>query len=181
MSRNSRINNDYSKNKRSKIVVGNVHADWCSVCKYLKPEWNNMEKYIKKHKGSKTIMFANIEEKDIDTKLKKLEQENNVSISVNGYPTIFKIENGKVHYYDGSRTSQKMANWYLKGGDPDLNLTNVQGGTKRRYYIRNVKRSREQNQKFNYSRHRRTRRNYYYNKKSQEDGIFDFLFGKLNN
>jgi len=165
----------YHKNrthkKKNVIVVGKVYADWCGHCQMLKPEWAKMKHRIHSKKGKGHVVFAEIEEKDIGTKLKKLEQEHGVTVQANGYPTLFRISNGKVHYYNGNRQSNTMANWYLRGGDPDqmpVVMADQQGG--RRYGTRRFRRHHP------VSRHhfRKTRKQY----EKKSSGIFDFLFGK---
>jgi len=39
---------------------------------------------------------------------------NGEKIEVNGYPTMFKIQNGRPEYYGGNRTAAEMYNW-VKG------------------------------------------------------------------
>ena len=103
--------------KKNTVVVGKVYADWCGHCQSLKPEWAKMKKHIYSKKGRKHVVFVEIEEKQIGEKMQKLEQEHGVKVEANGYPTLFRIEGGKVKYYNGQRQSDPMTNWYLRGGD----------------------------------------------------------------
>ena len=169
--------------KKNVIVIGKVYADWCGHCQTLKPEWAKMKHHIHSKKGKGHVVFVEIEEKDIASKLKKLEKEHGVSVQANGYPTLFRISNGKVHYYSGQRQSNAMANWYLKGGDgesgdgqlPGL-LQDQQGGRYTRYHRRPF-----------YTRYRNNRHNRFHGKykgtrtlkhvEKKEPGMFDFLFG----
>ena len=105
--------------KKNTVVVGKVYADWCGHCQSLKPEWAKMKKRVYSKKGKKHVVFVEVEEKQIGNKLRKLEQEHGVKVEANGYPTLFRIESGKVKYYNGNRQSDAMANWYLRGGDPE--------------------------------------------------------------
>ena len=157
-----------AKNHKNVVIVGKVYADWCGHCQSLKPEWAKMKKQIHMKKGKKNIRFAEIEEKQIETELRRLEKDHNVKITYEGFPTLFMLKNGKVSYYGGSREHNEMANWYLKGGDPDTNpmpklMQDQQGGRFRRF-----------------SRHRRFRRHrkHYlgHHKETRRRGIFDFLF-----
>jgi thiol-disulfide isomerase/thioredoxin len=103
--------------KKNVVVVGKVYADWCGHCQSLKPEWAKMKKHIYSKKGRKHVVFVEIEEKQIGEKMQKLEQDHGVKVEANGYPTLFRIEGGKVKYYNGQRQSDPMTNWYLRGGD----------------------------------------------------------------
>lgn len=105
--------------KKNTVVIGKVYADWCGHCQTLKPEWAKMKKRVYSKKGRKHVVFVEVEEKQIGNKLRKLEKEHSVKVEANGFPTLFQISNGKVKYYNGVRQSDEMANWYLKGGDPE--------------------------------------------------------------
>ena len=172
------------KHKKSKkhIIVGKVYADWCGHCKALKPEWKQMKSRINQTKGRKNIVYSEIEANQINTKLKKLQKENNIQLKVEGYPTLFRIENGKVDYYNGNREAKQMAEWYLNGGNnletenqfthqmPGL-MQDLQGG--RRYFTRNRNRHnsrRSRHHNYTNTRRRRTLK--------KTPGVFDFLFGK---
>jgi len=179
------------KNPRNKVIVGKVYANWCGHCQNLKPEWARMKTKIHKKRGKKHIVYAEVEEKEIGTKLRNIENRNNVEIAVNGYPTLFKIVGGKVEYYNGNRESQQMADWYLDGGSGEANLEkqengflmpnllkDVQGGRRPRYFTRS-------RNKHNYRRSRHhtythLNRSSQTRKKKPTAGIFDFLFGAKN-
>lgn len=169
-----------SKNpsKKNMVVVGKVYADWCGHCQSLKPEWAKMKKRVYSKKGKKHVVFVEVEEKQIGNKLRKLEKDHGVKVEANGYPTLFKIDNGKVHYYNGNRQSDAMADWYLKGGDPEENqipelLQDQQGsqfGGRRPFYTRN----RHRRNRHHHRGYKGTRKHF----EKKESGFFDFLFGK---
>lgn len=175
------------------VVVGKVYADWCGHCQSLKPEWKKMKHHIHTKKGKLNVVFVEIEEKAIDHKLKQLEKKYGVKVDANGYPTLFKIENGKVDYYGGNRESMEMSNWFLGGGSggegeekgeplPGL-MRDVQGGTRRHYSGRRHNRYKGKYFDPEYNKHTRKNRStksYYPNKNKTRNspGIFDFLFGK---
>jgi thiol-disulfide isomerase/thioredoxin len=176
------------KNKHSTVIIGKVYADWCGHCQTLKPEWKKMKTHVKMKNRKHNVVFTEIEEKQIDTKLRKLEEQHRVKVEANGYPTLFKISDGKVTYYSGNRTSDAMSNWVLKGGEPPLAqemqmpnlMADVQGG-RRWHSTRKLGRHKLGRHKFNNSR--RYKENYNYEKqqrhtKSKRTGLFDFLFGK---
>ena len=182
--------NHTKKNKKSPIIVGKVYADWCGHCQTLKPEWTKMKNHVNMKNRKRHVVFTEIEEKKIDTKLRKLEKQYGVQVQANGYPTIFKISDGKVTYYSGNRTSDVMSNWVLKGGEPPLAqemqmpnlMADVQGG-RRWHSTRKLARRRHGYRFNNNNNSRRYKENYNHQKqqrhtKSKRPGLFDFLFGK---
>lgn len=102
--------------KHSPILVGKVYAVWCGHCDALAPEWEEMERKNKK----KHVKFVSIEETKIASEIPKLNQKYGVELEAKGFPTIFKIQDGKLEYYEsGERTAKKITDWYLNGGQPD--------------------------------------------------------------
>lgn len=95
-----------------------IYANWCPHCQSMKPQWNELKNQL----GS-TIETIEIEDSDFDKDIKLRNIENNKlngeKIEVYGYPTMFKIKNGRADYYGGNRTASEMYNW-VKG--------NISGG-----------------------------------------------------
>tara|TARA_B110000285_G_scaffold172148_1_gene192794 strand:+ start:3979 stop:4482 length:504 start_codon:yes stop_codon:yes gene_type:complete len=113
-SKNKKRTNTQNVNKNAIVLV---YADWCTYCKQMKPEWNEM----------KTRLGANMETIEIedsdfdkDQKIRDIEEHklNGEQLEIFGYPTMFKIHNGHVDYYGGSRTLDAMTEWATttKGG-----------------------------------------------------------------
>ena len=98
------------KKRNSNLVVGKVYADWCVHCHSLKPEWSKMKGILQKRKYG--IQYVEIEELEIPTKFAEVKSKYGVEVSADNYPTLFKIEKGKLEYYNGERTAQQMADWY---------------------------------------------------------------------
>uniref|UniRef100_A0A6C0HAV1 Thioredoxin domain-containing protein n=1 Tax=viral metagenome TaxID=1070528 RepID=A0A6C0HAV1_9ZZZZ len=100
------------KQKSSKpITIGLVYAEWCGHCQALKPEWEKLKETLSKNK--KCNIFE-VEDSDVnkDAKLKSVGKKiNGGSIQVNGFPTLFKILNGNVEYYNGERTFDALLKW----------------------------------------------------------------------
>lgn len=116
--------NKTRKNVPKKIIIGRIYAHWCGYCKLLKPEWKNMKNQIKlklKSIPNTRVYYINIEQKNENEKVDKvnrmyLENSDEKLIS-KGYPTLFRIENGKLEYYNGERNANKMEDFYLYGGN----------------------------------------------------------------
>lgn len=108
------------------VFVGRLHANWCIHCKSLKPEWAKMKKILSKTKGK--YRFVSIEQSKEAHDLERLnkylglvEDEKKVRMK-EGYPTIFKVVDGVVEYYNGPRMTQNLVNW----------VKETSGGTRKR-------------------------------------------------
>lgn len=108
------------------IFVGKLHANWCIHCKSLAPEWARMRKILSKTKGK--YRFVSIEQSKEARDLERLnkylglvEDEKKVQMK-EGYPTIFKVVDGVVEYYNGPRMTQNLVNW----------VKETTGGTRKR-------------------------------------------------
>ena len=182
------VHHNKTKSNKNAIVVGKVYADWCGHCQMLKPEWAKMKKHIYSKKGKKHVVFVEIEEKQIESKLRPLEKEHSVKVNINGYPTLFRISGGKVVYYNGNRQSNEMSRWYLRGGDGDSEvqesdsqmpgmLQDQQGGRRWRHHGTRIRRNqfaRLHRTKRFHQQHKGTRKHF----EKKTPGFLDFLFGK---
>ena len=108
------------------IFVGKLHANWCIHCKSLAPEWARMRKILSKTKDK--YRFVSIEQSKEARDLERLnkylglvEDEKKVQMK-EGYPTIFKVVDGVVEYYNGPRMTQNLVNW----------VKETTGGTRKR-------------------------------------------------
>ena len=57
--------------------------------------------------------FSEIESKQQIPKFEKIKEDYNIDLNANGYPTLFKIQNGKVEYYNGAREKEAMKSWFI--------------------------------------------------------------------
>jgi hypothetical protein len=92
----------------SPIIIGKVYADWCGYCQALKPKWEQLKRILPKGR----VQTVEIEETETD-KRAQFEKTHKKTINVSGYPTIFKIVNGKIEYYTGPREPEDMKRWVL--------------------------------------------------------------------
>jgi len=100
--------------------------------------WNQMKKKI----GKMVKVIDDIESRDLDTKLKKINAKFKTDVSVQeGFPTIFKIQNGKVEYYEGKRTAPELIKWALITFDKKSHKKShkIIGGKKGKKSKRNTK------------------------------------------
>jgi thiol-disulfide isomerase/thioredoxin len=107
----SRKNRRTLKNHRKPVTVGLIHASWCGHCRALLPEWKKMKASMR----GANYNYLEIEDSD-PHKDRKIALVNSrlkgEKLTVNGYPTIYKVHNGKLEYYQGERTAQAMQKWF---------------------------------------------------------------------
>jgi thioredoxin-like negative regulator of GroEL len=102
------------KHTKSAITVGLIYANWCGHCQALKPEWRKMKRGL----HGKNCHYLEIEDSDPhkDRKMAHVNSRLKMGkLEVNGYPTVFRIKDGKIEYYQGDRSASAMAQWF-KGG-----------------------------------------------------------------
>jgi thiol-disulfide isomerase/thioredoxin len=106
----------------SVVVVGRVYAEWCGHCIAMKPEWTQLETHFEsqqeRYPNAKTkYEVVSISSDELSTKKPQVEQmylsNTGNKIDVKGYPTIFKIVDGKIEYYNGERRYSPMLRWFL--------------------------------------------------------------------
>ena len=112
-----------------KLVLGKIYADWCGHCRELQPKWEIIENELpKRFPPNSPPLVYKVEDANMDdsaTGLATMKQylsnpDEKVELQ-QGYPTIFKIVNGKVSYYDGPREVMPIISWAMKGiGEPKI-------------------------------------------------------------
>ena len=119
------------KSTKNVLHIGKIYADWCGHCQTLQPEWARMKNDMKLAMG-RSLQNVHIEFVEIgDTpknKAKGLTVEGMITkyngkhlpnsvekVKSDGYPTLFKVLNGKLEYYAGNRDANSMYTWYIQG------------------------------------------------------------------
>jgi len=105
---------------KNTFVIGKIYADWCGHCTALAPKWNKLTKILRKKIPKRQLVISSIESENVETGLSTLNQtylsNSDAKVAVqDGYPTIFKIVNNKIHYYEGPRELAPMLKWALQG------------------------------------------------------------------
>ena len=111
-----------SPSHKRPLIMGRIHANWCGHCKTLGPEWKKMQSKI--DEGVRKGKYHEPEYKDFESdeiskgKLNDFNSENSKylngdKIVFSGFPTIYKIQNGKIDYYSGARESGPMEEWFM--------------------------------------------------------------------
>lgn len=102
------------KNQHKPIIVGLIHANWCGHCQTLMPVWEEM---VKTMKGNKSFHIVKIESSDLNKDARMAHINSKLSkdsrkLEANAFPTIFKVKNGKLEYYDKEREAVAMRKWF---------------------------------------------------------------------
>lgn len=93
-----------------KIIIGKVYANWCGHCQSLNPEWDKMKLLLRKNPNIQFVEIEEMQKQKFNNFKKKFPQ-----LEVNGYPTIFKINNKKnIEYYTGNRIMMDMKKWAIE-------------------------------------------------------------------
>lgn len=102
------------KSAKNKLVFGKLHASWCGHCVRLAEIWPEIVSRIESKVNN--LLIVSIESEVMDAEVAKI---NDALVSKSspklalqeGYPTIFKIVNGRVQYYNGPREVEPMVAW----------------------------------------------------------------------
>lgn len=94
--------NNINESEEKNIEIINVYANWCGWSKRLLPEWDKVEKHFM---GNNNVSLRKVEENEDPELIQKLQ--------IQGYPSIFKLENGKISEYphNEKRTASNIIKW----------------------------------------------------------------------
>lgn len=99
----------------TQTTIGKIYSTNCIHCIEIAPKWENMKKSIQE--GGHAIKIVEFEiYKDAEKFRKyneKLKKDHGVEITYDGVPTLFRLNGGKIDYYNGERESHLMVKWAL--------------------------------------------------------------------
>jgi thiol-disulfide isomerase/thioredoxin len=111
------------KKQDTNTIVCKIYANWCGHCQDLKPVWAELKNVMS---ANKNITMIEIEESEMKEKMGELKNICKKDIDVKGFPTIVKICNKKVEYYQGERSVEGLRAWIM----PKPTAKTIQGGKK---------------------------------------------------
>ena len=124
----SRDKSNSDKKDMTPIVIGKIYADWCGHCKDLEPIWDELKD---KMEHDNRFIFIKIEDKEMKGGIEKVNNEylQNSTQKLElkgGFPTLFKIQNGQLEYYNKARDLPSLTNWLMgvKGGNESNKKSN---------------------------------------------------------
>lgn len=101
-----------------KVVYGRLHAKWCGHCHALQKIWPSVVREINNKTKKEEYKSVSIEQSEEARKLpwvnKQFVKTGNPLAVQGGYPTLFKIVDGKVHYYEGERSVPSIVQFVVK-------------------------------------------------------------------
>jgi thiol-disulfide isomerase/thioredoxin len=108
------LENELLTSGKNKLVFGKLHATWCGHCVRLAEIWPEIVSRIESKVNN--VLIISIESEVMDDEVKKvndaLVSKSSPKLALQeGYPTIFKIVRGRVHYYNGTREIEPMVAW----------------------------------------------------------------------
>lgn len=93
-----------------------IYANWCGHCQMLKPKWEETKTML-----NDRVSVIEIEDSDPykQDKLQMLNNELNGTqkVEVMGYPTLLKIRDNKLEYYQKEREPLQMAEFFNEGSE----------------------------------------------------------------
>jgi hypothetical protein len=99
--------------KHNLLVVGLIHSDTCGHCIAMRPAWDQMKESLRNTMGNRVLVHE-VEASQMPNGLNTLRKYTAQKVQIQGgYPTLYKIAERTVSYYDGPRDHDSMYNWYV--------------------------------------------------------------------
>ena len=140
-----------SMDSHKPVTIGLIHANWCGHCRNLMPIWDQMRSNIDRKPYRPPPQYMIVEHSNLG-ELDRFNSENSAylngqRVQHDGFPTIFKIRDGKIDYYKDSRDPDSLEKWFM--GDHSPSIKTVSSS----YHIRLRPKTKSAK-----SKHRRSRR-----------------------
>lgn len=89
------------------VVIGKIYSNGCGHCQAMAQAWDKMKGKLDSNKFD----VWDIEASEEPVKRIEFKQKHNIDLVSNGYPTIFKIIDGKQIDYNGERDVDSLLTW----------------------------------------------------------------------
>ena len=95
------------------MIIGKIYSVGCIHCQNMQLSWNELKNKLKKHNVTIIEIEASNNQDEQINRINQTYVTDINKLTCNGYPTIFKIVNGKVSYYESERSTDKMYTWII--------------------------------------------------------------------
>lgn len=95
-------------NVDNKVVYGKFWMNGCTFCDNIKQTWGDV---VNDFRGKRKYVNVDIISENATAGVEALRQKTKVTVSANGYPTLYKIINDRVDYYSGDRSYSSIVSW----------------------------------------------------------------------
>jgi hypothetical protein len=96
------------KNVSGKVVYGKFWMNGCGFCNDIQPTWKGV---VNNFRQDHTYVNVDIINENAAAGVEALRQTTGVTVSADGYPTLYKIKNNRVDYYSGDRSYPSIVSW----------------------------------------------------------------------
>ena len=127
------------------VSVFLVYADWCPHCTKFKPEW---EHFCDINKNNADVDMHKISDMEMEEKINMINNtllkgsSEKIDMTNRGFPTILKIEGGKVEFFENERSLSNLANWIGKDMKGGKGKSTYRGGSHKRKQRKNTNKNR---------------------------------------
>ena len=115
--------------KKKKKVFVFIYMETCPHCIVVQPEWDKLEKEIKRSYPNAKFIITKVERKYMDNLKQYLGD-------INTYPTFLSLQGNKKTKYEGKRDYASLLSWIKKDSK-----TYTKGGRKRRRVRRKTRKN----------------------------------------
>jgi hypothetical protein len=107
------------------VVYGKLYSNTCGHCIVLNPTWKRLTDHFEYHHSKfphSRVVYKNVEVESADLDI-GIAETNNTYLSNSptkieppmGFPTIFRIYDGKLEYFNGNRDYNTLLRWFSRG------------------------------------------------------------------
>ena len=125
-------NTTHKRKPQITVVYGKLHSVMCGHCIALEPAWKKVDKHFQSY--NRNFPHSHTVYKEVSIESSNLgvgiAETNNTYLSNSptkiespmGFPTIFRIYDGKLEYFNGNRDYNTLLRWFSRGPSSHTNL-----------------------------------------------------------